>query len=689
MGLLLVLIVAVFDTTAPTSFSQSSVKSRISSPSGKQSSQNSAILHDWSHDRLVDVWEAWKESDLLRLSKVHHSSSSNNNEDISRGDSSSDAATTSDSAASPSTPDNGDTVDEGTPAGKMANWFRHLWQSTVDAVQGISDRVQGFFRKGEAEEEWEKVVDGERVAWNATSSTAERAWNGVKEESGAAEARAKGWWEDATKGGGERGREMWNGTVEASHRAWERVEGVSESAQEDAKEWWEDATQNDREREFWNTTAETTHQALTGLEDGSQQAKGRTEVWWNQTVENEREWQQAVAEHLRTFGRTVRSWWSTTASSTQSKTRALEHNFHSWWRRTGDKEHQWWNDTVDAFGRFGEHTRDKTAVWWNLTRSGVARGWEKSEQAEEEWWNTTREWFSAHVLATNRTHLIREPRAERALVYMNSTRAFQMMTGPYGWVDQSSHFFFYQQGWDTQINQAYCGVASAAAVLNSYKGLPECNRLPQDPAYDPYYYATQPSLVRNDCVTKHVTREDDGFDGILHFPGGLSLDQVGQLLECFLDSSLWNVTVVHVFPALSVDQVNVDLIRALRDPRSRVIINFHRTSLGQAGGGHFSPLAAYNSQERMFLLMDVAKYKYPPVWVPAETLYAAMATEDRCGRWDFPTRRSQEPILDNLTRAYESKSTSPEQMQNLIQEASDAVRCDPEYRGYIVVRQIM
>jgi hypothetical protein len=693
VGLLLVLLVAVFDTVAPASSSSFASKHRVGTQNDQQLSQNSAILHDWSHERLFDVWEAWKESDLLRLSKVHQHSRGSSNDDVSQGDSSASdvsPSTVSDSDASPSSTLAGDSdgAGAGTVAGKVADWFRHLWNSAVDAAQSLSNRVGDFFRSGKADEEWEKIVQGERGAWNATSITAERAWSGIKDKSSAAEARAKDWWEESTRGD-EREKEMWNGTVEASHRAWDRVEGVSKAAQNDAKEWWEGATQNEREREFWNATAETTHQALDHLEEGSEEAKVRTEVWWNRTLHSEREWQQTVAEHLRTFGQTVRSWWSTTSSSTQSKVRVLEHNFLSWWRRTSKAEHQWWNDTVDAFGRFGEHTRDKSAVWWNLTRSGVAKGWQTSEQVEEEWWNATREWFSAHVLATNRTRLTREPQSLRTLVYLNSTRAFQMMTGLYGWVDQSSHFFFYQQGWDAQINQAYCGVASAAALLNSFKGIPECNRLPLDPTYEPYYYATQVSLVRDDCVMKHVTREDDGFDGVLNFPGGLSLDQVGQLLECFLDSSLWNVTVVHVTPSLTAEQVNIDLIRALREPQSRVIINFHRTSLGQVGGGHFSPLAAYNSQERMFLLMDVAKYKYPPVWVPAEALYAAMQTEDRCGRWDFPTRRSQEHLLDNLTRAYMSNSTSPEQMQQLIQEASDAVRCEPQYRGYILVQQII
>ena len=36
------------------------------------------------------------------------------------------------------------------------------------------------------------------------------------------------------------------------------------------------------------------------------------------------------------------------------------------------------------------------------------------------------------------------------------------------------------------------------------------------------------------------------------------------------------------------------------------------------------------------LVMDVAKYKYPPVWIPTPRLYDAMGTTDPCGIWDYP-----------------------------------------------------
>ena len=59
-----------------------------------------------------------------------------------------------------------------------------------------------------------------------------------------------------------------------------------------------------------------------------------------------------------------------------------------------------------------------------------------------------------------------------------------------------------------------------------------------------------------------------------------------------------------------------------------VIINYLRMAIGQERGGHISPLAAYEAKTDRFLILDVARYKYPPVWVAASDLFDAMNTPD-------------------------------------------------------------
>ena len=53
-----------------------------------------------------------------------------------------------------------------------------------------------------------------------------------------------------------------------------------------------------------------------------------------------------------------------------------------------------------------------------------------------------------------------------------------------------------------------------------------------------------------------------------------------------------------------------------------------RKAIGEQIGGHISPLAAYDSKADRFLILDVARYKYPPVWVKAADIFDAMNTPD-------------------------------------------------------------
>jgi len=50
--------------------------------------------------------------------------------------------------------------------------------------------------------------------------------------------------------------------------------------------------------------------------------------------------------------------------------------------------------------------------------------------------------------------------------------------------------------------------------------------------------------------------------------------------------------------------------------------------LGQTGSGHFSPLAGFHEQSDKVLIMDVARFKYPPHWVDLELMYKATFDED-------------------------------------------------------------
>jgi glutathione gamma-glutamylcysteinyltransferase len=61
---------------------------------------------------------------------------------------------------------------------------------------------------------------------------------------------------------------------------------------------------------------------------------------------------------------------------------------------------------------------------------------------------------------------------------------------------------------------------------------------------------------------------------------------------------------------------------------SIVIASYDRAAMGQTGGGHFSPIGGYHAARDLVLILDVARFKYPPHWVPAEQLWRAMHAPD-------------------------------------------------------------
>ena len=162
----------------------------------------------------------------------------------------------------------------------------------------------------------------------------------------------------------------------------------------------------------------------------------------------------------------------------------------------------------------------------------------------------------------------------------------------------------------TQKTQSYCGVASIVMVLNAMK-LPA----PVVPEYEPYKTFTQDNVL------------DDNTDKILPRPVlarmGMTLDQLGRLIETRPVS-----VAVHHASDSSLEAFRAKAKDYLGKPDHFVVVNYLRKAIGQERGGHISPLAAYDAKSDRFLVLDVARYKYPPVWVRANELFAAMNTPD-------------------------------------------------------------
>jgi Phytochelatin synthase len=163
---------------------------------------------------------------------------------------------------------------------------------------------------------------------------------------------------------------------------------------------------------------------------------------------------------------------------------------------------------------------------------------------------------------------------------------------------------------ETESRQTFCGPTSLAIAMNSL-GVDD----PTPPSLFPYHLVTQETVFTPANLAVKSYAEVDR--------SGMTLDQVAR----FATNLKLSASVLHAAD-LSAAEVRARLITAISQPDSRVIVNFRRASLGQEGEGHFSPLVAYDPTSDSFLILDVARYKYPPAWVNSKDLDVSMRTVD-------------------------------------------------------------
>jgi len=80
----------------------------------------------------------------------------------------------------------------------------------------------------------------------------------------------------------------------------------------------------------------------------------------------------------------------------------------------------------------------------------------------------------------------------------------------------------------------------------------------------------------------------------------------------------------------SIDTFRAAILDAASSSHSSsfTVSSFDRAALGQTGGGHFSPIGGYHAPSDAALVLDVARFKYPPYWVPLRRLWEASLVED-------------------------------------------------------------
>lgn len=227
------------------------------------------------------------------------------------------------------------------------------------------------------------------------------------------------------------------------------------------------------------------------------------------------------------------------------------------------------------------------------------------------------------------------------LTYLNSSQGTQLLKN-------SSHDRPYWQLMDhfmTEPHSITCGPVTATIVLNALgsQGLPA-------PVSDLYsFHLDNFSKVQHYWDLQNINASECAkkASGFSH---GLSLTQVGAMLSCA--SPRISVGVVHAHDS-SVSDFRAAIVKAFEaEPLQFVAVNFDRHGLDQEGGGHHSPLGAYDAVSDRVLLLDVARYKYPPAWVHVKDMFRAMAAN--FSHPEFPVRLHSTPRGFLVVRASET-----------------------------------
>ncbi|OLQ04932.1 Glutathione gamma-glutamylcysteinyltransferase 1 [Symbiodinium microadriaticum] len=193
-------------------------------------------------------------------------------------------------------------------------------------------------------------------------------------------------------------------------------------------------------------------------------------------------------------------------------------------------------------------------------------------------------------------------------------------------------FFRLIEQFHTQAEPAYCGLGTLAMVLNA---------LGVDPGRKwkgPWRWFSEDLL--DCCEPLEVVKEK-----------GVTFGKVVCLARC-------NGAQVDAHRVDEADVTEEDFRKAVTascetDPgcgcSGVVVVSYSRKLLGQTGDGHYSPIGGYHRASDHVLILDVARFKYPPHWVPMSLLWEAMQrTDAETGRSrGFMVLRSKEALKES------------------------------------------
>lgn len=200
-------------------------------------------------------------------------------------------------------------------------------------------------------------------------------------------------------------------------------------------------------------------------------------------------------------------------------------------------------------------------------------------------------------------------------------------------------FFKLSNHFESQTNKVYCGPTSAVIVLNALRQEAlRGNNIQVRPDESLVLGKNRSNLSKSIVFNRYT------FNNVFENVGGIKTSQqvlgapmtngkadwgfqLAQLNYLFQAHGL-TAEAYPITEKITLERVKTLLIDSFNDVSNFVLVNYSRKSLDQKGGGHISPLGAYDQDTDSFLIMDVNPNKADWVWVTAKDLYSAMNTFD-------------------------------------------------------------
>jgi len=224
------------------------------------------------------------------------------------------------------------------------------------------------------------------------------------------------------------------------------------------------------------------------------------------------------------------------------------------------------------------------------------------------------------IMAAQTEGFYRRPLPESCIVF-SSTEGRQIFREALELGGMEGYFALAEQ-FHTQAEPAFCGLGTMVVVLNAL-------------AIDPgriwrgvwRWYGEE---MLDCCRSLPVIQET-----------GITLDEFVCISRC-------NGAKVSAYryTERSLDEFRQDVQQTTSTTHgTHMVAAYSRKVLGQTGDGHFSPIGGYHPQRDLVLLLDVARFKYPPHWVPLPLLWQAFDPLDpatNCSRGYILLQKTEE-----------------------------------------------